>query len=72
MSRQIGAVLGIELFVAVLGRPVGLVAARAAFGLAWGVAAAVAVLAAVTALGMAPRRARAAAAPAGLVPEGAA
>jgi hypothetical protein len=72
MSRQIGAVLGIAVFVAVLGRPEGLDAARAAFGLAWGVAAGVAVLAAVAALGMTPRTAAVPAAPALLVPERAA
>jgi hypothetical protein len=72
MSRQIGAVLGIAVFVAVLGRPHGLEAARTAFGLAWGVAAAVAVLAAVVALGMTPRATRAAGAPPVLVPERAA
>jgi predicted cobalt transporter CbtA len=46
--------------------------ARAAFGLAWGVAAGVAVLAAVAALGMTPRTAAVPAAPALLVPERAA
>jgi hypothetical protein len=51
---------------------VGAEAARTAFGLAWGVAAGVAVLAAVAALGMTPRTARAAAAPGTLVAERAA
>jgi hypothetical protein len=68
MSRQIGAVLGIAVFVAVLGRPVGAAAARDAFTAAWAVAAGIAVLAAVVALGMAPR-ASAAAAPAAVAVE---
>jgi hypothetical protein len=72
MSRQIGAVLGNAVFVAVLGRPQGADAARAAFGWAWGVAAGIAVVAAVAALGMTPRTAPADAAPAVLVPEQAA
>ena len=70
MSRQIGAVLGIAVFVAVLGRPHGLDAARTAFALAWGVAAGVAVLAAVVALGMTPRKAPEAVAAPALAPEG--
>lgn len=55
MSRQVGAVLGIAVFVAVLGSPVGPDEALDAFAAAWGVIAAVAVLAAVVALGMTPR-----------------
>ena len=68
MSRQIGAVLGIAVFVAVLGRPVGAAAARDAFTAAWAVAAGIAVLAAVAALGMTPRTS-AAAAPAAVAVE---
>ena len=63
MSRQIGAVLGIAVFVAVLGQPRGGVAAREAFQTAWAVAAAIGVLAALVALGMTPRSATAARAP---------
>jgi EmrB/QacA subfamily drug resistance transporter len=55
MSRQIGAVLGIAIFVAVVGSPHGALAARDAFQAAWLVAAGIAVLAAVAALGMTPR-----------------
>jgi len=62
MSRQIGAVLGIAIFVAVVGSPHGAPAARDAFRAAWVVAAGIAVLAAVAALGMTPRGAPAAAA----------
>jgi EmrB/QacA subfamily drug resistance transporter len=65
MSRQIGAVLGISVLVAVLGSPHGYPATHTAFVHAWLVIGAVGLLGGVAALGMSPRRA---AAPA-LVPE---
>ena len=55
MSRQIGLVLGVSVFVAVLGVPHGYAAAHAAFRNAWWVVAAVGWLGAVAALGMTPR-----------------
>ncbi|HWC33710.1 MAG TPA: MFS transporter [Mycobacteriales bacterium] len=55
MSRQIGLVLGISMFVAVLGAPVGYVATHQAFQHAWWVIAAATASAAVTAIGMTPR-----------------
>jgi MFS family permease len=58
MSRQIGAVLGIAVFVAVLGTPAP-VEIRDAFTAAWVVLAAIGVLAAVVAIGMTPRTQRA-------------
>jgi hypothetical protein len=69
MSRQIGAVLGIAVFVAVLGRPVGAEAARTAFVAAWVVAAGIGVLSAAVSFGMTPRSA--AALPAGASGQGA-
>ncbi len=58
MNRQIGTAFGVSLLVAVVGVPVGYAAAHAAFQHVWWALAAVAVLAAGTALGMtpAPRR----------------
>ncbi|SDO61566.1 drug resistance transporter, EmrB/QacA subfamily [Klenkia soli] len=56
MSRQIGTALGVSLVVAVLGTPVGFDAARTAFRYTWWALAAVAVLAALAAPGMTPRR----------------
>jgi EmrB/QacA subfamily drug resistance transporter len=55
MNRQIGTALGVSLLVAVVGVPVGYAAAHAAFQHAWWALAAVAALAAVTALGMTPK-----------------
>jgi EmrB/QacA subfamily drug resistance transporter len=55
MSRQIGAVLGIAVFVAVLGTPVTPGDVLDSFTTAWLVLAGVGVLAAVVALGMTPR-----------------
>jgi len=55
MSRQIGLVFGVSLFVAVLGTPSGYPAVHAAFQHAWWVLAVVAWLGAITALGMTPR-----------------
>jgi EmrB/QacA subfamily drug resistance transporter len=57
MSRQIGAVLGIAVFVAVLGHPQGSGAALDAFTRAWLVVCGTALVAAVVALGMTPRTA---------------
>lgn len=56
MSRQIGTALGVSLVVAVLGSPIGYVAAHAAFQHAWLAVAAVAVLGALTAPFMTPKR----------------
>jgi hypothetical protein len=55
MSRQIGAVLGIAVFVAVLGTPATPGDVLDAFTAAWLVLAGVGVLAAAVALGMTPR-----------------
>lgn len=55
MSRQIGFVIGVSVLFAIVGDRQG-VAATDAFVQTWWVAAAVLVLAAVAALGMAPRR----------------
>ena len=55
MSRQIGFVLGVSVFVAVLATPHGYLAVYGAFRNAWWVIAGVAAVAAVTAVGMTPR-----------------
>ena len=57
MNRQIGTALGVSLVVAVLGTPDGYRAAHTAFQHTWWAFAAVAVVAAATALGMTPLRA---------------
>ncbi|MGU3291302.1 MFS transporter [Williamsia sp. M5A3_1d] len=56
MSRQIGTALGVSIIVAVIGTPVGYAAAHTSFTHAWWTLAAIAVLAAVVAPGMTPRR----------------
>jgi EmrB/QacA subfamily drug resistance transporter len=58
MSRQIGLVLGVSLFVAILGAPVGYPALHTAFQHAWYMIAAATLAAAVTAGGMNPRALR--------------
>ncbi len=57
MSRQIGMALGVSLLVAILGSPIGYVAAHTVFVQAWWVLAGVAAFGAVAALGMSPRAA---------------
>jgi EmrB/QacA subfamily drug resistance transporter len=57
MSRQVGAVLGIAVFVAVLGSPTGPDALLDSFAAAWLVVAGAALVAAVVAVGMSPRTA---------------
>jgi EmrB/QacA subfamily drug resistance transporter len=57
MSRQIGLVLGVSVFVAVLGSPVGFSAIRHGFQHAWWTMASLDLLAAITAFGMTPKRA---------------
>jgi len=56
MSRQIGTALGVSLFVAVLGTPVGYAAAHAGFQHAWWAMAVIGAVAALTAPAMTPRR----------------
>jgi EmrB/QacA subfamily drug resistance transporter len=56
MSRQVGAVLGISVLVALLGQPAGYSATHTAFVHAWVVIGVTGLLGAVTALGMTPRR----------------
>jgi EmrB/QacA subfamily drug resistance transporter len=58
MSRQIGLVFGVSVFVAVLGTPHGYPAAHHAFQNAWWVIAAASWLGAVAATGMTPRAVR--------------
>ncbi|MEV0662408.1 MFS transporter [Actinomadura luteofluorescens] len=58
MSRQIGAVLGVSLAVAVLGTPRGYPDAHTAYVHAWLMVGAFMVIAAIAALGMTPRRPR--------------
>ncbi|HVT65154.1 MAG TPA: MFS transporter, partial [Mycobacteriales bacterium] len=55
MSRQIGLVLGVSLFVAILGAPAGYEALHTGFQHAWWMIAATTAAAAVTAMGMTPR-----------------
>jgi EmrB/QacA subfamily drug resistance transporter len=54
MARQVGLVLGVSVFVAVLGAPRGYVAVQAGFRDAWWVLAGVALAASVAAVGMTP------------------
>jgi MFS family permease len=56
MSRQIGTALGVSLVVAVLGTPIGYAAAHNAFQHAWAAVAVIAILAALSAPPMTPRR----------------
>lgn len=56
MSRQIGLVLGISVFVAVVGTPSAYAAVHRAFQDAWFVIAAFALASAVSAIGMTPRQ----------------
>jgi EmrB/QacA subfamily drug resistance transporter len=58
MSRQIGLVLGVSVFVAVLGTPSRYPELHAAFRNAWWVVAGFSILGALTALGMTPRPSR--------------
>ncbi|HVS67134.1 MAG TPA: MFS transporter [Mycobacteriales bacterium] len=57
MSRQIGLVLGVSVFVGIIGTPTGYAATHQVFQHAWWVIAGAAVSAAVTAVGMTPRSA---------------
>jgi EmrB/QacA subfamily drug resistance transporter len=59
MSRQLGTVLGVSILVALVGKPIGYVAAHDAFQRVWLAVAVSAVLAAVAAIGMTPRSTRA-------------
>jgi EmrB/QacA subfamily drug resistance transporter len=56
MSRQIGIVLGVAIFVAVIGSPHGYSAVHSAFQHAWWVIVAASAMAAVAGLRMTPRR----------------
>lgn len=56
MSRQVGTALGVSLFVAVLGTPVGYAATHTSFQRAWWAITAVGALAALAAPAMTPRR----------------
>jgi len=60
MSRQIGTALGVSLLIALLGSPVSYRQAHSAFQHAWWAMAAVAVLAAASAIGMTPTTVRSA------------
>jgi len=64
MSRQVGLVLGVSVFVAVVGVPVGYAATHAAFEHAWWTITVAAVVSAAAAIGMTPRRLTAARGPA--------
>jgi MFS family permease len=55
MARQVGLVLGVSAFVAVLGAPHGFAAVHSAFRDAWWVLASVALAASIAAFGMTPR-----------------
>ncbi|MGN6473066.1 MAG: MFS transporter, partial [Mycobacteriales bacterium] len=55
MSRQIGLVLGVSVFVAIIGVPVGYAATHHAFPPAWWVIAGATLAAAVAAIGMTPK-----------------
>jgi hypothetical protein len=56
MSRQVGLVLGVAIFVAVLGSPVGFTSIHVGFQHAWWTMASLDLLAALTAFGMSPSR----------------
>ncbi len=58
MSRQLGTVLGVSILVALVGKPVGYLAAHEAFQRVWVAVAVSALVAAVAAIGMTPRSAR--------------
>ena len=56
MSRQVGTALGVSILVAVVGHPIGYIAAHTAFVHGWWTWAAIYVFAAVLALATARRR----------------
>jgi hypothetical protein len=55
MARQIGLAIGVALFIAVVGDPIGFDEVHSAFRHAWWVLAGAALLGALTAFGMTPR-----------------
>lgn len=55
MSRQVGAVLGVSILVAILGAPLTASAAHSAFQHGWAFCGVAGLLAAVSAIGMTPR-----------------